>query len=155
MPCFPDRVRELRKAKGMTQRQMANALGITERSYQRYEAENNPNHETLLRLADYFDVSLDYLTGRGDLETINLTAQTRDMLSDNRLTLEAKGLYMQLIFYSTDGMAALPDEEKFLEEKQISKKAFDSIINELENLGYIKSNANPLGKNTSSVYQLA
>ncbi|MCL2853540.1 MAG: helix-turn-helix domain-containing protein [Defluviitaleaceae bacterium] len=45
---------------------MAGALGITERSYQRYEAENNPNHETLLKIADYFDVSIDYLVGRSD-----------------------------------------------------------------------------------------
>ena len=50
----------------MTQRQVANALGITERSYQRYEAENNPNNETLIKLADYFDVSTDYLLGRSD-----------------------------------------------------------------------------------------
>ena len=64
MANFSDRVKELRKARGMTQRQVADALGITERSYQRYEAENNPNHETLMKLADYFDVSLDYLTGR-------------------------------------------------------------------------------------------
>jgi len=63
---FSDRVKVLRKAKGMTQRQMADALGVTERSYQRYEAENNPNHETLIKLADYFNVSLDYLTGRSD-----------------------------------------------------------------------------------------
>jgi len=66
MATFSDRVKELRKAKGMTQRQMADALGITERSYQRYEAENNPNHDTLIKLADFFEVSLDYLTGRID-----------------------------------------------------------------------------------------
>lgn len=66
MTSFSDRVKVLRKAKGMTQRQMADALGVTERSYQRYEAENNPNHETLIKLADYFNVSLDYLTGRSD-----------------------------------------------------------------------------------------
>ena len=66
MSCFSDRVKELRKCKGMTQKQVAEAMGITERSYQRYEAENNPNHDTLLKIADYFDVSLDYLTGRSD-----------------------------------------------------------------------------------------
>ena len=66
MSLFSDRVKELRKSKGLTQRQVANALGITERSYQRYEAENNPNNETLIKLADYFDVSTDYLLGRSD-----------------------------------------------------------------------------------------
>jgi len=66
MASFSDRVKTLRKAKKMTQRQMADALGITERSYQRYEAENNPNNETLIKLADFFDVSTDYLLGRSD-----------------------------------------------------------------------------------------
>ena len=66
MSYFSDRVKELRKTKNMTQRQMADALGITERSYQRYEAENNPNNETLIKLADFFDVSTDYLLGRSD-----------------------------------------------------------------------------------------
>jgi len=66
MAFFSDRVKELRKAKGMTQREVASALGITERSYQRYEAENNPNNDTLIKLADFFDVSADYLLGRSD-----------------------------------------------------------------------------------------
>jgi len=66
MSFFSKRVKELRKARKMTQRQMADALGITERSYQRYEAESNPNNETLIKLADYFDVSTDYLLGRSD-----------------------------------------------------------------------------------------
>jgi len=66
MSLFSDRVKELRKARKMTQRQMADALGITERSYQRYEAENNPKNETLIKLADFFDVSTDYLLGRSD-----------------------------------------------------------------------------------------
>ena len=66
MSFFSDRVKELRKTDKMTQRQMADALGITERSYQRYEADNNPNNETLIKLADYFDVSTDYLLGRSD-----------------------------------------------------------------------------------------
>ena len=57
MAIFSERVKELRKAKGLTQRKTADALGITERSYQRYEAENNPNNDTLIKLADFFNVS--------------------------------------------------------------------------------------------------
>ena len=66
MATFSERVKELRKSKDLTQRQMANALGITERSCQRYEADNNPNKDTLMKLADFFNVSTDYLLGRTD-----------------------------------------------------------------------------------------
>ena len=66
MSLFSTRIKALRKEKSMTQRQMADALGVTERSYQRYEAEYSPNNEILVKLADFFDVSTDYLLGRSD-----------------------------------------------------------------------------------------
>jgi len=70
MVTFPDRLKALRKAKGVTQIAMADFLGIRERSYQMYEhGKREPNHETTIKLADYFDVSVDYLLGRSDSPT--------------------------------------------------------------------------------------
>lgn len=44
---------------------MSSVLGVTERAYQHYElGTREPNMERLLALADYFDVSIDYLVGR-------------------------------------------------------------------------------------------
>ena len=67
MPNFGDRLRDLRKAKGITQKAVAEYLDIHERAYRRYEiTQFTPHHETFLKLADYFEVSLDYLAGRSD-----------------------------------------------------------------------------------------
>ena len=64
---FKNRLKELRKQSGQTQAQVGIATGIGERNYQRFEAgENFPNVENLCALADYFEVSLDYLMGRTD-----------------------------------------------------------------------------------------
>lgn len=64
---FKNRLKELRKQSGQTQAQVGLATGIGERNYQRFEAgENFPNVENLCALADYFEVSLDYLMGRTD-----------------------------------------------------------------------------------------
>jgi transcriptional regulator with XRE-family HTH domain len=64
---FKTRLRELRKAKGITQVEIAGSLNIKERQYQNLEAGNSkPSFDSLIALADYFDVSLDYLTGRSD-----------------------------------------------------------------------------------------
>ena len=59
--------KKVRLEKGLTQKQVAAALGITEQAYQRYEyGKTVPSALVLIALADYFDVSLDYLVGRSD-----------------------------------------------------------------------------------------
>ena len=64
---FKERVRQLRKEKKETQAQVAEALGLQPRHYQRFElGENLPGYTNLIALADHFEVSLDYLTGRTD-----------------------------------------------------------------------------------------
>lgn len=65
MPTFSNRLKELRIEKGATQKNMAELLGITERNYQRYEyGLVDPTASNATKLADYFDVSVDYLLGR-------------------------------------------------------------------------------------------
>ena len=60
-----ERIRNLREDKDITQTQMAEYLYIKQRTYSKYERGTiNIPVDTLIRLADYFDVSLDYLVGR-------------------------------------------------------------------------------------------
>ena len=61
-----NRLKSLRKTALKTQKQVAFDISISERNYQRLEAGEKPNYDTLIALADYFDVSLDYLVGRSD-----------------------------------------------------------------------------------------
>ncbi len=64
---FGEHLKNLRKSKELTQKQVASILGISERGFQRYELnERKPTYEILVSLADFFDVSLDYLVGRSD-----------------------------------------------------------------------------------------
>ena len=65
MSVFSDRLRQLRKFRDVTQAQLAEAIGITDRACRRYEAgENEPTLSVLQSIADFFDVSVDYLMGR-------------------------------------------------------------------------------------------
>ncbi|MBQ7999699.1 MAG: helix-turn-helix transcriptional regulator [Ruminococcus sp.] len=60
-----ERLRECRKAKGYTQIQVATLCDITEKTYQNYELmSREPKLEILIRIADLYEVSLDYLVGR-------------------------------------------------------------------------------------------
>lgn len=63
---FHNRLKWLRKNKKSTQVQAAKALHITDRQYQRFEAgDAKPSYENLLALADFFNIPLDFLVGRG------------------------------------------------------------------------------------------
>lgn len=65
MRIFQERLIEQRKLNRLTQRQMAEYLQIAQPSYIRYEnGSAEPSLENLVKLADYFDVSVDYLLGR-------------------------------------------------------------------------------------------
>jgi len=67
MKIFANQLKLIRKSNKLTQKQVANDTGIAERAYQSYEGnERKPTFENLIALADYFDVSLDYLVGRSD-----------------------------------------------------------------------------------------
>lgn len=69
---FNDRLRALRKESGLTQVQAAEKLSIAYRNYQRLEADGNtPNFSSLVRIADLFQVSMDYLAGRTDVREVN------------------------------------------------------------------------------------
>ena len=65
MKIFQERLIEQRRLNKLTQRQLAEYLQITQPSYIRYEnGSSEPSLENLVKLADYFDVSVDYLLGR-------------------------------------------------------------------------------------------
>ena len=62
-----ERIRELRKEECETQVQVADAIGIAESHYQKYErGASLPNLENTWKLADHFGVTVDYLIGRSD-----------------------------------------------------------------------------------------
>lgn len=69
---FPSRLKELRKLRNVSQVRAGEIAGITSKQIQRYEAgESEPTLSVLLALADYFNVSLDYLVGRTDKPEVN------------------------------------------------------------------------------------
>ncbi|WP_173297006.1 helix-turn-helix domain-containing protein [Thermanaeromonas sp. C210] len=62
-----ERLRSLRKARNLKREQLAAAIGVTPRVITFYETnDREPSLRVLIALADFFDVSLDYLVGRSD-----------------------------------------------------------------------------------------
>ena len=63
--CVVFRLKELRKAKNISQLKLAMDLNMNQNSISRYEnEEREADYATLIKFADYFNVSIDYLLGR-------------------------------------------------------------------------------------------
>ena len=68
MSNFSSRMKELRKEQDKKQQELADCFSVKLRTYQGYEyGESYPEVAKLIAIADYFDVSLDYLVGRSDV----------------------------------------------------------------------------------------
>ena len=67
MAALSERLIKLRNERNILQKDVAISIDIGLRSYQRYESgEREPTASVLIALADYYDVTLDYLVGRPD-----------------------------------------------------------------------------------------
>lgn len=61
------RLREIRRRKGISQLKLAMDLNTSQNTISRYETgEREPGINELIKIADYFNVSVDYLIGRVD-----------------------------------------------------------------------------------------
>ena len=66
------RLKELRKKKGFSQLRLATDLNTTQNTISRYETgEREPGIDDLIKIADYFNVSVDYLIGRTENPKMN------------------------------------------------------------------------------------
>ncbi len=97
---FNEKIRALRRNAGLTQRQVADAVGVTYRTYQNYEAgASKPSGGVVLRLAAALGVSTDTLLGTRDLSPADqaedaelhaLLAEMQALFAGGRLREEDK-----------------------------------------------------------------
>lgn len=107
MSKFNERIKELRNKKNISQAVIAEYLGITKQAYSLYETgKREPDYETLLKIGEYFNVSVDYLLGNSDIpeteelpeELIILNRKAKKMSPENRQKL----LDMATIMFEED-----------------------------------------------------
>jgi transcriptional regulator with XRE-family HTH domain len=84
MEATAQRLTELRKSVNMTQAKLAVALGLAQSAINRYEHDQQIiSDEVILKYADYFDVSLDYICGRTDKPEGKLYTDRPNIDGDN------------------------------------------------------------------------
>ena len=96
-----NRIKDLREDRDLRQTDVAEATGIDQRTLSNYETgKTNPDSFALIRLADFFDVSVDYLLGRTNLrkdtadDVLQELQAARSMLDDAMSALRRMGSYI-------------------------------------------------------------
>lgn len=75
-----ENLKRLREESGTTQRRLAEAIGVSQQSVNKYENHNiEPDIETLIRIADYFNTSVDCVVGHGNDLVNGSNSDTREL----------------------------------------------------------------------------
>ena len=62
-------LKQLRKSKGVSQQQLADVIGVSQQSINKYENHNvEPDIRTLISIAEYFDTTVDFVIGKSESE---------------------------------------------------------------------------------------
>lgn len=101
---FSERLKTLRKEKGISQADVAEFLGISKAAYGFYESGRNmPSVDILMNIATYFDVSIDYILARSNFRSLRTNQYVEAAQMKNDL----------------DKLADLPDDDKQMIEDLI------------------------------------
>jgi len=124
---FSQRLKKLRKEKGYTQQELANKLNKSKSTISSYESgRRNPDINVIRDIANFFNVSADYLIGKSKIRTSN--GKIKQAIEDNPELLDfweqvSKRESVQLMFHQTRDMSdeAIKSVVQFM--KQVEEEA--------------------------------
>ncbi|MBD9212431.1 MAG: XRE family transcriptional regulator [Ruminococcaceae bacterium] len=95
-------LKKLRNFHGISQQQLANVVGVSQQSINKYENQNvEPDISTLIKIADYFSTTVDYLVGRTEstdgAESIVLTHDEHLVISGYRFLNDEEKQIVRLV----------------------------------------------------------
>lgn len=108
-----DILKELRQKKGVYQKDVAKYLGVDRTTYVKYERGNSePSNDILIKLADYFNISVDCLLGRNIKFTSNKINDFNLNAVEKQIILDYRDLSEQGQYYIRETMEMAKDRYK-------------------------------------------
>jgi len=109
------RITALRKEAGLTQEQLAKRLNITRSALSQYElGSRNPDYDLLLKIADFFEVTVDYLLGKPKSESVIKEEKASYNVGDPDLQIA----FREASDFSEEAKQQTIDFIKYLKEKE-------------------------------------
>ena len=136
---FSEQLKLLRAEGNLTQKNIATAIGISERGYIALEnRKSKPKYINVLKLANYFDVPLDLLVGRIDDSASSIFHyQALATILDERLTVTEKIAYLQLCRAAINGRVKLMNDKAFCDRHSLDMDTFHDTMEKLISIGYL------------------
>ncbi|KQX51996.1 XRE family transcriptional regulator [Paenibacillus sp. Root444D2] len=107
---YGDRIALLREKRGLTQEELSNKIGISRAALSHYETNRRePDYETINKIANFFNVTVDYLLGRTDQPQTVLDHDVREFVEHLDLTDES---ILKKFSLTVDGRILTPEEAK-------------------------------------------
>lgn len=101
MATFSERLKELRKERKITQKELADIFFITKSAVSKYEnGVNTPENKLLQNMADYFEVSTDYLLGRTNKRDNKSAYNISDKANEILDVMKRAGVNLENIDYT-------------------------------------------------------
>lgn len=128
------RIKSLRKKENLTQKQLAEKIGVSQRMIGYYESEERfPPHDVLTKLADCFSVSADYLLGRSvtneqvtpkDEKDIarRMEEIKKDLQGEDGLMFSGEPMSQEAVESLLDAMEYIVKQTKVINKKYVPKK---------------------------------
>ncbi|PWW06281.1 helix-turn-helix protein [Paenibacillus cellulosilyticus] len=125
MPTFGERLKKLRDRKGISQQELADRFNLSQSTIAYYESDKKqPSQNTLQKLADFYETSVDFLLGRTQNELVTKYLELQSEANTGR------GIKEQGADYETDvGRAFFGGSDKYSEEElEIARAAAEAAI---------------------------
>ena len=123
MSIFGERLRSLRESMGLNQTDFGEKFGLSHNAIGTYErGYREPNMENMMKFADFFDVSIDYLYGRTNDKRKIFQVETRELM--DMLHLSDDELY-KMKLYTLDGQVLSKDDFKTFIAQVRSKRQLE------------------------------
>lgn len=103
-----DKIVALREKRGLTQEELAAIIGISRASLSHYEKNRRtPDYTVLTKLADFFEVSVDYMLGRSNEQAGNNDTTVKNLTENLELT---DAQLLENFSFTVDGRRLTPEE---------------------------------------------
>lgn len=131
-----DTMKLLRESKKLTKKQVADAIGITERAYITYEyGQRDVSTDTLQKLANFYGVTTDYLLGRETNKQIDYIQQLAD---EKGLDSSQRGILAAFCYMDDAGREKLLDSIEKIYNYKKSRRKQEQTVKQSTTLGTLE-----------------